>query len=62
MALMVKIYKEGDMLIGQCSPIDVCTQGKDVPQVLERLSLTIAAEIEERGSIEAIPRLPDDIF
>ncbi len=57
MDINVEIRKEGNMFVCQCSPIDVCTQGKSIPQVLERLAWVIDAEINERGSIELIPRL-----
>lgn len=40
----VIVYPEGDMYIAQCLEVDIATQARDIPSLLERLDLTIDAE------------------
>ncbi len=54
----VRVSKEDGMLVAECDPFDVVTQGADLPALFYRLGVTFAAEIEVAGSLEQIPRLP----
>lgn len=50
--LRVIVYPEGDQYIAQCLEVDIATQARDIPTLLERLDLTIDAECamsRERG-------------
>jgi hypothetical protein len=42
--LRVVVFREGDVYIAQCLEIDIATQAVDIPELLERLELTIDAE------------------
>ena len=57
--MTVVIEEDGDMLVAQCDPFDVCVQGRTVEIVLTRLALQWRAELEQAGSVSRIPRLPD---
>ena len=61
--MTITIEQDGDMLFAQCDPFDVCTQGKTVQQVLDRLALQWRAEVQTAGSVAKIPLLPtaDDV-
>jgi len=61
--MTIVIEQDGDMLVAQCDPFDVATQGKTVQQVLDRLATQWSAEVEAAGSVSKIPRLPtaDDV-
>ena len=47
----VLIVKEAKILVGQLLEHDICVQGRDVADVMARLSGTIKAEKKERGGI-----------
>lgn len=42
--LRVVVFREGDVYVAQCLEIDIATQASDIPELLERLELTIDAE------------------
>ncbi len=42
--LRVIVYPEGELFIAQCLEMDIATQARDIPTLLERLDLTIDAE------------------
>jgi len=40
----VIVYSEGDLFIAQCLEVDIATQARDIPTLLERLDMTLDAE------------------
>lgn len=41
------MFKDGDMWVAQCLEHDIGAQGKDLPELVDRLALTIEAELRE---------------
>lgn len=56
--MTITITDEGGVLAAQCDPFDVCTQGRTVQEVLDRLAAQWRLEVEAAGGVAAIPRLP----
>ena len=62
--LRVIVYRDGDLYIAQGLEVDIATQAKDIPSLLQRLDLTIEAECamsKERGGslFEGIGAAPE---
>ena len=56
--MTIAIERDGDVLTAQCDPYDICTQGRDLPQLFERLNWLIGVEAAQAGGLENVPRLP----
>ncbi len=59
--LTVRVSVEDGILVAECDPFDVVTQGPYLPELFYRLGVTFAAEIEVAGSLDKVPRLPPDM-
>jgi len=59
--MVVVIERDGDLLVAQCDPYDICTQGRDLNELFYRLSLQIAVEIDLANGIENVQRLPPEL-
>lgn len=58
--MRVIIRKEGEMFVGQCLEHDICAQGCNMNELMERLAFTVALEKEERGgSLDDIDPAPE---
>lgn len=54
--MTVRISREGELYVAECSPYDVITQGKDIVTTIERLSKQLAVEILIAGALYKIPK------
>ena len=59
--LNVRVTMEDGILVAECSPFDVVTQGSDMETLFRRLGLQLAAEIKQAGTLDNVPRLPSDL-
>jgi hypothetical protein len=57
--IRVIVYPEGDLFVAQCLEVDIATQARDIPTLLERLDLTIDAEcsLSRDNGAEALNRI-----
>lgn len=56
--MVIVIERDGDLLTAQCDPYDICTQGRNLDELLYRLRMQIGEEIRVAGSLDKVPRLP----
>ncbi len=54
--MVIFIQREGDMWVAQCAPYDICTQGRDLDELLTRLRATVAVEIRIAKGLKNVPR------
>ncbi len=55
--MTVVIERDGDMWTAQCDPFDICTQGRNLDELLTRLRGQVAVDIRVAGGLENVPRL-----
>ena len=64
--MRVLIKKEDNIYVGQLLEYDICTQGRDVDELLERLIGTVEAEKQEHGGdlagIEPAPEIYQNLW
>ncbi len=56
--MTVVIEQDEDMWTAQCDPFDICTQGRNLDELLTRLRGQVAVDIRVAGGLENVPRLP----
>ncbi len=56
--MTVVIEQDEGMWTAQCDPFDICTQGRDLDELLTRLRGQVAVDIRVAGSLENVPKLP----
>jgi hypothetical protein len=59
--MKVIIQREGEFLVAQCLEHDICAQGSNMTELMDRLTLTVELECDERGgTLDDIAPAPEE--